>query len=110
MPLVPVSWIAMYVLPLLLLGRSGTTQLLPVSQNPSLPGAPSLPESLHVVQLPGVRYAVKTFSGLVLDKQTTFTTTTSTSTTPGHVEVSSATWPRSRPARPPLTPRPTDPM
>ena len=87
MPLVPVSWIAMYVLPLLLLGRSGTTQLLPVSQNPPLPGAPSLPESLHVVQLPGVRYAVKTFSGLVLDKQTTFTTTTSTSTTPGHVSV-----------------------
>jgi len=87
MPLVPVSWIAMYVLPMLLLRRSGTTRLLSVTQNPPLAGAPSLPESLHVVHLPGVRYAVKTFSGLVLDKQTTFTTTTTTTTTPGHVNV-----------------------
>ncbi|HEV7923982.1 MAG TPA: hypothetical protein VGR14_01420 [Verrucomicrobiae bacterium] len=91
MPLVPVSWIAMYVLPLLLLRRSGTTRLLAVSQNPPLPGAPSLPESLHVVQLPGVRYAVKTFSGLVLDKQTTFTTTTTTSTTSGQTTSHSTT-------------------
>jgi len=87
LPLVPVSWIAMYVLPLLLLRRSGTTRLLAVSQNPPLAGSPSLPESLHVVHLPGVRYAVKTFSGFVLDKQTTFTTTSVTTTTPGHVNV-----------------------
>jgi hypothetical protein len=87
LPLAPISWFAMYPLAWLLLIRSGTTQLLTVSQNPPLPGQAPLPESLHVVRLPGVRYAVKTFSGFVLDKQTTFTTTTTTSTTPGHVNV-----------------------
>jgi hypothetical protein len=50
-------------------------------------GLPSLPESLHVIHLPGVRYAVKTFSGLVLDKQTTISTSSVTTTTPGQVNV-----------------------
>jgi hypothetical protein len=87
MPLAAVSWIAMYALPWLLLRRSGTKSLLAVSQNPPVAGLPSLPESLHVIHLPGVRYAVKTFSGLVLDKQTIFTTTSVTTTTPGPVNV-----------------------
>ena len=87
MPLAAVSWIAMYALPWLLLRRSGTKSLLAVSQNPPVAGLPSLPESLHVIHLPGVRYAVKTFSALVLDKQTIFTTTSVTTTTPGPVNV-----------------------
>jgi hypothetical protein len=87
MPLAAVSWIAMYVLPWLLLRRAGTTRLLAVARNPPVAGLPSLPESLQVIHLPGVRYAVRTFSGFVLDKQTTFTTTSVTTTTPGHVNV-----------------------
>jgi len=61
MPLAAVSWIAMYVLPWLLLRRSGTKRLLAVSQNPAVAGLPSLPESLHVIHLPGVRYAVDAY-------------------------------------------------
>jgi len=88
MPVAVVSWVLMYVLARLLLGRSGNKSLF--SKPPQLVvngDWPPLPEPLRVVHLPGVRYYLQTFSGLVLDKSTNITTSSYTSTTPEQVTV-----------------------
>jgi hypothetical protein len=50
---------------------------------PPPPGVPAMPESLRVVVLPGVEYAVETSCGVVIEKETTVATTVHTTTTSG---------------------------
>jgi hypothetical protein len=78
-PVVAVSLVAMIWLPWLMLGRSGIKSRF--TKPPTLEpdgNLPPLPESLRVIQLPGVRYYVKTFSGLVLGKETAIYTSSYT--------------------------------
>jgi hypothetical protein len=88
LPVALLSWVLMYWVAWLLANRSGIKSLMahapPLETYPDLP---PLPEALRTIRLPGVRYYVKTFSGLVLDKQTSFYTTVSTTTTPDTVTV-----------------------
>jgi len=86
-PVVVVSLVAMIWLPWLMLGRAGIKSRFtrPPTLEPS-GNLPPLPESLRVIQLPGVRYYVKTFSGLVLGKDTAVYTSSYTETTPERVE------------------------
>src|SRR5208282_2271092 len=72
MPLAILSWAAMVVLPWLLTCRSGVkSRFTAPPALEKIDGLPQLPESLRVIQLPGVRYYAKTFSGLLLGKETT---------------------------------------
>jgi hypothetical protein len=86
-PIVLVSLVGMIWLPWLMLNRAGKKRL---SANPpplnTYGDLPPLPESLRVIRLPGVRYHVKTFSGLVLDKQAAVYTSSFTTTTADRVE------------------------
>jgi hypothetical protein len=86
-PVVVVSLVAMIWLPWLMLGRAGIKSRF--TKPPTLEpngNLPPLPESLQVIQLPGVRYYVKIFSGLVLGKDTAIYTSSYTETTPERVE------------------------
>jgi hypothetical protein len=73
-------------LPWLMLNRAGKKRLSTPPQLNTYGDLPPLPESLQVIQLPGVRYYVKTFSGLVLGKDTAIYTSSYTETTPERVE------------------------
>ena len=87
MPLAILSWAGMVVLPWLLMCRSGIKSRFtapPVLEK--VDGLPPLPESLRVIQLPGVRYYAKPFSGLLLGKETSVYTSAFTTTTPERVE------------------------
>jgi hypothetical protein len=88
LPVAFVSWFLMYWAARFLLGRAGETSL---SGNPPQPEVdrdwPSLPETLRTVHLPGVKYYVRAYTGLVLDKSTQVTTSTFTSSTPDQVNV-----------------------
>jgi hypothetical protein len=86
-PIVLVSLVGMIWLPWLMLGRAGIKSRF--TKPPTLEpngNLPPLPESLQVIQLPGVRYYVKTFSGLMLGKDTAIYTSSYTETTPERVE------------------------
>lgn len=88
MPVALLSWVLMYWVAWLLASRSGIKSLM--AHAPPLEtyrDLPPMPEALRTVHLPGVRYYVKTFSGLVLDKQTSVYTTVTTTTTPDTVNV-----------------------
>jgi hypothetical protein len=50
---------------------------------PPPPGVPAMPESLRVVRLPGVEYPVETSCGIVIEKETTISTSVRTTTTGG---------------------------
>jgi hypothetical protein len=87
LPVVAVSLAGMIWLPWLMLGRAGIKSRF--SQPPALEpngNLPPLPESLRVIQLPGVRYYVKTYSGLLLGKETSVYTSSYTETTPDRIE------------------------
>jgi hypothetical protein len=86
-PVVVISLVGMIWLPWLMLGRAGIKSRF--AKPPTLEqhgNLPTLPESLRVIQLPGVRYYVKTFSGLVLGKDTAIYTSSYTETTSERVE------------------------
>jgi hypothetical protein len=88
LPVVAVSLVGMIWLPWLMLGRAGIKSRF--SQPPALEpngNLPPLPESLRVIQLPGVRYFVKTYSGLALGKETSVYTSSYTETTPDRIEI-----------------------
>jgi hypothetical protein len=85
-PIVLVSLVGMIWLPWLMLNRAGKKRLSTPPQLNTYGELPPLPESLRVIRLPGVRYYVKTFSGLVLDKQTAVYTSSFTTTTADRVE------------------------
>jgi hypothetical protein len=84
-PLAALSFAGMILLPWWIMRHSGIK--LPVE--PRGPGAPGdlqpLPDSLRVIELPGVRYTVNTMSGLVFDKETSVSTSVHTTTTPTQV-------------------------
>jgi hypothetical protein len=87
MPLALVSWAGMVVAPWLLMCRSGTKSRFakpPLLEK--IDGLPQLPESLQVIELPGVRYFAKTFTGLLLNKETTVRSSSFTTTTPERIE------------------------
>jgi hypothetical protein len=81
LPIGALSFVVMFVVPWLMIDRSGSKLLRQVA-HPAAGDLPPLPESLQVIHLRGVRYGVTTFSGLVLDKQTTMRTYSSSYTTP----------------------------
>lgn len=85
LPIGALSFVVMFLVAWLMIDRSGSKLLRKVGQG-ATGDVPPLPEALRVIHLRGVRYAVTTFSGLVLDKQTTFRTYSSSYTTPGHVQ------------------------
>jgi hypothetical protein len=87
MPLAILSWAGMFMLPWLMMCRSGIKSRFttPPAQE-KIDGLAQPPESLRVIQLPGVRYYTKTFSGLLLNKETTVYTSAITTTTPERVE------------------------
>jgi len=87
LPIALASWVGMIWLPWLMLGRAGIKSRFsapPTLEN--IEGLPPLPEPLRVIQLPGVRYYAKTFSGLLLGKETAIFTSSFTTTTPERVE------------------------
>lgn len=84
LPIGVLSFVVMFVVPWLMLDRSGSKVLRKVA-HASGGGSPPLPEPLQVIHLRGVRYTVTTFCGLVLDKQTIMRTYSSSYTTPGQV-------------------------
>lgn len=90
LPIGALSFVVMFVVPWLMIDRSGSKMLRQVA-HPAGGASPPLPDSLQVVQLRGVRYAVTTFCGLVLDKQTVMRTYSSSYTTPGQVYTSGNT-------------------
>jgi hypothetical protein len=87
LPVVAISLAGMIWLPWLMLGRAGIKSRFskPPVLEPNANLSP-LPESLRVIQLPGVRYYVKTFSGLLLGKDTAIYTSSYTETTPDRIE------------------------
>jgi hypothetical protein len=84
LPIGALSFLVMFVISWVMIDRSGSKMLRKVA-HPALGDLPPLPEPLQEIHVRGVRYAVTTFSGLVLDKQTTFRTYSSSYTTPGQV-------------------------
>jgi hypothetical protein len=88
-PVMAISLVAMIWLPWWLMGHSGIKQKVPGQLADG--SLSSLPESLQVIHLPGVRYPVTTISGLVLDKETMVHTSSSTTTTPSQVNVVGST-------------------
>ncbi len=88
LPVAFVSWGLMYFLASFLLGRAGETKLSGNPPSPELSNDwPPLPEALRTAQLPGVKYYLRAYTGLVLDKATRVTTTSFTSSTPDQVSV-----------------------
>jgi hypothetical protein len=88
LPVAFLSWGLMYFLASFLLGQAGEKRLAasPPPPEPS-PDWPPLPDALRTAQLPGVKYYLKAYTGLVLAKSTRVTTTSFTSSTPDHVSV-----------------------
>lgn len=88
MPLAFLSWALMFVVAWLLLRRAGVKSLF--SSPPALEAAnevPPLPEALRTIHLPGVKYYLQAFYGLVLDKRTTVTTSAYSTRLPDQVTV-----------------------
>jgi hypothetical protein len=72
LPVTLPCFVMMFLLPWLMINRSGIKQSpssLPPNSDPKLP---PLPESLRVIRLPSVRYPIVTASGLVLDAKTSY--------------------------------------
>ena len=88
LPVALVSWVLMYALASFLLGRAGEKNLSGQPPQPELSGDwQPLPDALRTVRLPGVKYYLRTYTGLVLDKSTRVTTSAFTSSTPDQVSV-----------------------
>ena len=77
--------VVMYVLTYLMSRNSsrGRLRIAPPSPTSDLP---ALPENLRIVKVPGLAYSVEALSGLVLDKETTVRTTTTTTFVPSQVQ------------------------
>jgi len=88
LPVAFLSWGLMYFLASFLLGQAGEKRLAASPPPPELSSDwPPLPDALRTAKLPGVKYYLKAYTGLVLDKSTRVTTTSFTSSTPDHVSV-----------------------
>jgi len=76
LPVTLPCFVLMFVLPWLMISRSGIRQAprsLPPNPDPKLP---PLPESLRVIRLPAVCYPIATASGLVLDTRISYSART----------------------------------
>jgi hypothetical protein len=86
-PFVIAGFVAMWIVCFLMLRWSSVVSVASTPPLPGPPGLPALPENLRVVRLPGMSYAVESLSGLVIDKETSVHTVTTTTTVPGQTQV-----------------------
>jgi hypothetical protein len=84
-PLMAASFAGMIFLPWWIMNHSGIKLAVEPRLQTAADGSPPLPESLRVIQMPGVRYMVDTMSGRVFDKEISMTTSAHTTTIPGQI-------------------------
>jgi hypothetical protein len=85
LPYLLITLVAMYLLAKVMVRNTAGSPSAPIAPAVAVGNLPSLPESLRVVKVPGLQYAVESMSGLVLEKETTVRTSVVTTTTPGEV-------------------------
>lgn len=84
-PLVLVTFVAMYLMARPMVKNTATQMTTTPGPAHRAGDLTPLPDSLRTVAVPGMKYVVEAYSGLILNKETTVQTQVHTTTTPGEV-------------------------